>query len=69
MTGLGYNEILGKVHFTIFFIGVNLTFFPMRAVYGLIKFYFAAMLAVDRYPSTANLLGHFFDIYFYVILE
>jgi len=30
MTGLGYNEILGKVHFTIFFIGVNLTFFPMH---------------------------------------
>ena len=30
MTGLQYNEFLGKLHFWIFFIGVNLTFFPMH---------------------------------------
>jgi cytochrome c oxidase subunit 1 len=30
MTGLEYPEILGKVHFWLFFIGVNLTFFPMH---------------------------------------
>lgn len=27
--GLEYPEILGQVHFWIFFIGVNITFFPM----------------------------------------
>jgi heme/copper-type cytochrome/quinol oxidase subunit 1 len=28
--GLTFNEILGKVHFWVFFIGVNLTFFPQH---------------------------------------
>ena len=30
MTGLTYSEVLGKTHFVIFFIGVNVTFFPMH---------------------------------------
>jgi len=30
MTGLMYHEILGKIHFFTFFIGVNITFFPMH---------------------------------------
>jgi len=30
MTGLKYPEILGQIHFWIFFTGVNLTFFPMH---------------------------------------
>lgn len=30
MTGCVYPEILGQIHFWIFFIGVNLTFFPMH---------------------------------------
>jgi len=30
MTGLKYPEVLGQMHFWIFFIGVNLTFFPMH---------------------------------------
>jgi len=30
MTGLYYSELLGKCHFWITFIGVNLTFFPMH---------------------------------------
>jgi len=28
ITGRSYSEILGKIHFWLFFIGVNLTFFP-----------------------------------------
>src|SRR3954471_20339291 len=28
--GQPYNELLGKIHFWSFFIGVNLTFFPMH---------------------------------------
>ena len=27
---LQYSEILGKIHFWLFFLGVNLTFFPMH---------------------------------------
>ena len=30
ITGLSYNILLGKVHFLILFIGVNLTFFPQH---------------------------------------
>jgi len=30
MFGVKYSEILGQIHFWIFFIGVNLTFFPMH---------------------------------------
>ena len=30
ITGLSYNTTLGKVHFVILFIGVNLTFFPQH---------------------------------------
>ena len=28
ITGLEYPEVLGKIHFWLFFWGVNLTFFP-----------------------------------------
>ncbi len=30
MTGLAYPELLGQIHFWLFFVGVNLTFFPMH---------------------------------------
>jgi cytochrome c oxidase subunit 1 len=30
MTGLTYNIMLGKIHFWLLFIGVNLTFFPQH---------------------------------------
>jgi cytochrome c oxidase subunit 1 len=30
MVGLTYDEVLGKLHFWTFFVGVNLTFFPMH---------------------------------------
>jgi cytochrome c oxidase subunit 1 len=30
ITGLQYPEVLGQIHFWVFFIGVNLTFFPMH---------------------------------------
>lgn len=29
-TGFNYNELLGQIHFWTFFIGVNITFFPMH---------------------------------------
>jgi heme/copper-type cytochrome/quinol oxidase subunit 1 len=30
ISGLQYPEILGRIHFWLFFFGVNLTFFPMH---------------------------------------
>ena len=30
MTGLDYPEVLGQIHFWVFFVGVNVTFFPMH---------------------------------------
>jgi len=30
IVGLAYNETLGKIHFWLFFVGVNITFFPMH---------------------------------------
>ena len=30
ITGLNYPELLGQIHFWMFFLGVNLTFFPMH---------------------------------------
>jgi heme/copper-type cytochrome/quinol oxidase subunit 1 len=30
VTGLKYPEFLGQIHFWLFFLGVNLTFFPMH---------------------------------------
>ena len=30
VTGFAYNENLGKLHFLLFFFGVNFTFFPMH---------------------------------------
>jgi heme/copper-type cytochrome/quinol oxidase subunit 1 len=30
ITGLTYPETLGRIHFWLFFIGVNVTFFPMH---------------------------------------
>jgi len=30
MSGLQYSEVLGQIHFWIFFVGVNVTFFPMH---------------------------------------
>jgi len=30
MYGLEFNELYGKIHFILFFAGVNLTFFPMH---------------------------------------
>lgn len=32
ITGFSYPEFLAKIHFWVFFVGVNLTFFPMHAL-------------------------------------
>lgn len=30
--GYEYNQLLGKIHFWVFFVGVNLTFMPMHFI-------------------------------------
>jgi cytochrome c oxidase subunit 1 len=74
ITGLKYPEILGQIHFWLFFIGVNLTFFPMHFL-GLagmprrIPDYpdaFAGWNAVSSfgsYLSTISVLFFFYVVY------
>jgi cytochrome c oxidase subunit 1 len=73
ITGLQYPETLGQIHFWIFFIGVNLTFFPMHFL-GLagmprrIPDYpdaFAGWNAVCSYGSYLSILSTL--LFFYIV--
>lgn len=73
MSGLQYSETLGQIHFWVFFLGVNITFFPMHFL-GLagmprrIPDYpdaFAGWNAVASYGSYLSLLATLF--FFYVV--
>lgn len=56
LTGFSYSELLGKIHFTVFFIGVNVMFFPMHFLlwHGTWWFYFLYKL-IFMYVSTGTL--------------
>ena len=73
MSGVQYSESLGQIHFWVFFIGVNITFFPMHFL-GLsgmprrIPDYpdaFAGWNSVASYGSYLSLLSALF--FFYVV--
>ena len=75
ISGLQYPETLGQIHFWIFFLGVNITFFPMHFL-GLagmprrIPDYpdaFAGWNAVASYGSYLSVLGAIF--FFYVVYK
>lgn len=75
ITGLQYNETLGQVHFWLFFVGVNVTFFPMHFL-GLagmprrIPDYpdaFADWNLVCSYGSYLSILASVF--FFYVVYD
>lgn len=56
ITGLTYPETLGQIHFWIFFLGVNITFFPMHFL-GLagilyILFFHSTFLRYQKNVST-----------------
>nr|YP_009092435.1 cytochrome c oxidase subunit 1 [Gloeochaete wittrockiana]AIM52021.1 cytochrome c oxidase subunit 1 [Gloeochaete wittrockiana] len=75
ITGLRYPELLGKIHFWITFIGVNLTFFPMHFL-GLagmprrIPDYpdaFAGWNIISSYGSYVSIIATLF--FFYVVYK
>ena len=75
ISGLQYPEVLGQIHFWIFFIGVNITFFPMHFL-GLagmprrIPDYpdaFAGWNAIASYGSYLSVFGAVF--FFYVVYK
>jgi cytochrome c oxidase subunit I len=73
ITGLKYPEILGKIHFWIFFIGVNLTFFPMHFL-GLagmprrIPDYPDAYAGWNGVASFGSFVSAFAVIFFFIIV-
>lgn len=72
ITGLSYNETLGKIHFWVFFIGVNLTFFPMHFL-GLagiprrISDYHTAFVGWNAVASLGSLVSVVATILFFYI--
>jgi cytochrome c oxidase subunit I len=75
ITGVEYSEFLGQMHFWIFFVGVNITFFPMHFL-GLagmprrIPDYPDAFLIFNKVASYGANISLFSGILFlYIILE
>ena len=75
MTGLQYSETLGQIHFWVFFLGVNITFFPMHFL-GLagmprrIPDYadaFAGWNAIASYGSYLSLVSVI--VFFYLVYD
>lgn len=75
LTGLQYSEFLSQLHFNLFFVGVNLTFFPMHylGVAGMPRripdypdafWFFNSVSSWGSYTSAASVL-----IFFCVILD
>jgi heme/copper-type cytochrome/quinol oxidase subunit 1 len=73
MTGLQYNETLGQIHFWTFFLGVNITFFPMHFL-GLagmprrIPDYPDAFAGWNLIASYGSLLSAISAIFFFYII-
>ena len=75
MSGIEYNELLGKIHFWLTFVGVNITFFPMHfsGLAGMprrIPDYpdaFAGWNAVASYGAYLSVFAAFFFVF--VVIE
>jgi Cytochrome C and Quinol oxidase polypeptide I len=73
ITGVRYSEFLGQLHFWIFFIGVNLTFFPMHflGVAGMprrIPDYPDAFYVFNKISSWGSYISGFSVIIFIIVL-
>jgi heme/copper-type cytochrome/quinol oxidase subunit 1 len=73
MWGITYSEFLGKLHFTLFFIGVNVTFFPMHFM-GLagmprrIADYHEAFAGWNKVASMGAMISVVATVVFFVLL-
>ncbi len=73
MTGLTYSEFLAQLHFWVFFVGVNLTFFPMHylGVAGMprrIPDYPDAFYVFNKIASWGSYVSGFSVLIFFVVL-
>jgi len=75
ITGVKYSEILGQIHFWGFFVGVNLTFFPMHflGVAGMprrIPDYPDAFSTFNKFASWGSYVSAISSLFFfYVVYE
>jgi hypothetical protein len=75
ITGVPYNEVLGQIHFWVFFVGVNLTFFPMHflGVSGMprrVPDYPDAFYAYNKIASWGSYVSAYSTlIFFYMVYE
>jgi len=75
ITGYQYNELLGRVHFWLMFIGVNLTFFPQHflGLAGMPRRYsdfpdcFAGWNMVSSFGSVISLVS--IMVFFYMVYD
>ena len=70
ITGVNYPETLGKIHFWIFFLGANLTFFPMHflGVAGMprrIPDYPDAFLTFNKMASWGSYISALSSLFFF----
>ena len=73
LTGLAYSEFLAQTHFWVFFVGVNLTFFPMHClgVAGMprrIPDYPDAFYIFNKIASWGSYVSAFSVIIFFLVL-
>jgi cytochrome c oxidase subunit 1 len=74
ITGVAYNEVLGQIHFWIFFVGVNLTFYPMHflGVAGMprrIPDYPDAFYAYNKIASWGSYVSAWSTLIFFFVLH
>lgn len=73
ITGVQYSEILGQIHFWIFFVGVNLTFFPMHflGIAGMprrVPDYPDAFLLFNRIASYGSYISALSGLFFFYVV-
>jgi cytochrome c oxidase subunit 1 len=73
ITGVQYSEILGQIHFWSFFVGVNLTFFPMHflGVAGMprrIPDYPDAFITFNKLASWGSYISALSSIFFFFVV-
>ena len=73
ITGVQYSETLGQIHFWVFFVGVNLTFFPMHFL-GLagmprrIPDYPDAFIMFNRVASYGSYISALSSLFFFYVV-